>query len=434
MGKTRVEQSVGMYALQTVQSASDEAMYCTVADAAIYMATAGFLAEANELLACLWSYRWPHGLQTWLVDRALAVLWQATGVRPAVIPFEPAPIDHIELDHRIYMAPDRWATAMPTRPWRELEGTDLLRRSMALAYPATPAGPLPPPGHELEALAGLEKYLADQGERIGWMDAVATCLATELAARNGLWEQATRLAVRWAEDYPRWWSNYIFASMACNRHAAPLLLRGILAAPLGLTEGSCRRYLEALRAAVDARMRRGRALAYGTWPWARLLAAIGRQATKAEPGLYTPEERRGRSLARPPAAEEAIAAAEARLDLRLPPDYRAFLRASNGLARTSQTSPRLLPAEEIAFLRHAADPELFGIYKEYPGDDLSPAMERCLLASDPLAGEMVLLVPPLGEDGPWETWFFASWVPGEVRYPSFRHYLEQRLQDLAAGT
>jgi len=61
-------------------------------------------------------------------------------------------------------------------------------------------------------------------------------------------------------------------------------------------------------------------------------------------------------------------------------------------------------------------------------------MDRCLLASDRAAGEMVLLVPPVGEDGRWETRFFASWVPGEVRYPSFRHYLEQQLQDLAADT
>jgi hypothetical protein len=31
-------------------------------------------------------------------------------------------------------------------------------------------------------------------------------------------------------------------------------------------------------------------------------------------------------------------------------------------------------------------------------------------------------------------WFFAPWVPGEVRYPSFRHYTEQELQDLSAGS
>jgi len=38
---------------------------------------------------------------------------------------------------------------------------------------------------------------------------------------------------------------------------APLLLQGILAAPLGLTVESCRRYLEDLLAAVDARLDHG---------------------------------------------------------------------------------------------------------------------------------------------------------------------------------
>jgi len=99
---------------------------------------------------------------------------------------------------------------------------------------------------------------------------------------------------------------------------APLLLQGILAAPLGLTVESCRRYLEALLVAVDARMKRGRTLVYGAWPWVRLLAAISKQAITAEPDLYTPEERRSQWFGRAGACEEAIAAAEARLRVQLP--------------------------------------------------------------------------------------------------------------------
>jgi hypothetical protein len=48
MSKTRVEHVVGKYALRTIQSDTDDQMYVTVTDAAIYMATAGFLREANR--------------------------------------------------------------------------------------------------------------------------------------------------------------------------------------------------------------------------------------------------------------------------------------------------------------------------------------------------------------------------------------------------
>jgi hypothetical protein len=433
MAKTRVEEVVGRHALRTIQSADDDAMYVAATAAAMYMATAGFLEEANGLLGRLWSYNWPHSRNCWLADRGLEVLWYAAGSRPSSVPFAPQPIDRIELAHRVYMAMDAWAGPLPTRPWQVLNGLDLLRRSMHLACPPTDDGPMPSQEDELEALAGLDKYLADI-EPIGWIPPLALCLAAELAARNGRAEQATHYAVRWAEGYPTFWANCVFECMACNRHMAPLLLQGILAAPLRLTAESCRRYLEALLAAVNARMKHGRTLVYGAWSWPRLLAAISKQAIAAEPDMYTPEERRSQWIGRAGASEAAIAAAEARLRVQLPPDYLEFVRASNGLSPVASTSPRLLPIEEIDYLRHVADPEMFDIYKGYPGDDMPAAIESCILASDRDAEEMVLLIPPLTAGAQWQTWFFAHWVPGEIRYPSFRHYMEETLQDPPSGS
>jgi hypothetical protein len=143
MDKTRVEEVVGRHALRQIQSADDDVMYTAVTEAAMYMATAGFLEEANGLLGDLWSYKWPHSRNCWLADRGLEVLWYATGSRPSSVPFTPQPIDRIELPHRVYMAIDQWAIPLPTRPWRELDGLDLLRRSMHLACPPAEDGPMP---------------------------------------------------------------------------------------------------------------------------------------------------------------------------------------------------------------------------------------------------------------------------------------------------
>lgn len=433
MGKTRVEHMLGKHALRTIQADDDSTMYVTVTSAAMYMATAGFLEAANDLLGRLWSYNTPHDGNCWLADRALEVLWHADGNRPPGVPFAPEPIDQIEVAHRVYMAVDRWATPLPTRPWQELDGLDLLRRSMRLACPPTELGPMPNREDESEALMGLDKYL-DGVEPLGWIPPMALCLAAEIAGRLGRREQASYFAVRWAEGYATFWANCSFECMACNRYVAPLLLQGILAEPLGLTADSCLRYLEALITAVDERMRHGRTLAYGYWPWRKLLKEISKSALTKEPDQYALEERERRWIGRAAATKDEIAAAEARLQVQLPADYVAFVRVSNGFSPTSSTSPRLVPIAEIDYLRRIADPEDIDIYKEYAGDDMPEAIEKCILVSEKDATEMVLLIPPLTTEQRWQTWFFAPWVPGEERYPSFRHFMEWQLQYLSSCT
>lgn len=42
----------------------------------------------------------------------------------------------------------------------------------------------------------------------------------------------------------------------------------------------------------------------------------------------------------------------------------------------------------------------------------------------------VWLIPPFKKNREWQTWFFASWIPGEHRYKSFRHFIEEQIQQL----
>jgi cell wall assembly regulator SMI1 len=200
-----------------------------------------------------------------------------------------------------------------------------------------------------------------------------------------------------------------------------------------VTPEECQTYLRDLQAVVEARIQRRRALVYGTWSWERLLKAASKQAILAEADSYSSAERKSRWLGRAPAAEEAIAAAERRLDVMLPPDYRAFLATSNGFSALSSTAPALLPVEEIDYLRAIVDAEMLDSLKTYPGDDMPTVMDTCIQVSERDVAELVFLIPPQRVGEPWQTWFFAHWVPGEVRYPSFRHYLEQVFQDLQAS-
>ena len=55
---------------RTIQSHDQEEWYRKVTNVALFIATGGFLDEANRLLQALWKYNLPHDRNTWLPDQA----------------------------------------------------------------------------------------------------------------------------------------------------------------------------------------------------------------------------------------------------------------------------------------------------------------------------------------------------------------------------
>lgn len=132
------------------------------------------------------------------------------------------------------------------------------------------------------------------------------------------------------------------------------------------------------------------------------------------------------------ATEQQIAALEGRLGVPLPPSYRWFLQASNGFLQPGVIVPRLLGTDEVDWFRVAhqetidawnlgagAGPEGFAggpdAFEQYlPAALQVSAVERI--------GTAVYLLNPevVDGEGEWEAFYFAHWVPGVNRYPSFR--------------
>ncbi|MEV6607766.1 SMI1/KNR4 family protein [Kutzneria sp. NPDC051319] len=117
----------------------------------------------------------------------------------------------------------------------------------------------------------------------------------------------------------------------------------------------------------------------------------------------------------PPAAEEDVLAAEERLGARLPPAYRNFLLASNGLS-ADVFAVDLLPAKEIGWLRET-EPELLAAWSTPDMDffaDHAAVLAQCLLISldDGGAGHYLFLHPGDGE------WTAYEWWPGDGEDPS----------------
>lgn len=155
--------------------------------------------------------------------------------------------------------------------------------------------------------------------------------------------------------------------------------------------------------------------------------------------LVTRDVIRSGWLGAPGAGESELAALESRLGAALPASYRSFLAASNGFLQPGVIVPRLLPAHEVSPLRVTA-PELLDVYAELERELGSlGAIERALpgtiqVSARETVGTAVYLLDPgsIGPDGEWAAYYFADWIPGGVRHPSFRALMESEMERLLA--
>lgn len=158
--------------------------------------------------------------------------------------------------------------------------------------------------------------------------------------------------------------------------------------------------------------------------------------------LVTPAVLASGWLGSPGVTAGQLAELEARLGVTLPPSYRSFLRASNGFLQPGVIVPRLLPAHEVMWLREA-DPDTIDAWTvagSRTGGVADPdGFEQYLPAALKVSaretvGTAVYLLNPrvAGPDGEWEAFFFAHWVPGARRFPSFRALMQAELEDLLA--
>jgi hypothetical protein len=143
-------------------------------------------------------------------------------------------------------------------------------------------------------------------------------------------------------------------------------------------------------------------------------------------------------LGYPPATDEQIAAAEARLGVALPPSYKAFLKVTNGWRQTGGAVERLLPVEEIDWLRvlHSDWIDAWTMFgpEEYD-PEFDPVdlrhMPGTLVISEIGDAAIMLLNPAVKTpDGEWQAWFFANWIPGADPHDSFVLMLQQEYETL----
>lgn len=402
-------------------------MYCSVTEAALYLATGGFLSEANTILSALWKCHLPHDPNTWLTDCTFETLWYAANERPAYVPFQPIPLDQLEIKHRRYLGGDRYNYPIPKVDWRQLTGKNAFRQ--AQIWFATFE-------RDTYTLFLLKKALQSADKLAPNELCSAAAMAAELAALQGDELLAITLAQEWAERYNENYLSYTLPIIGLNRHVAPLLLRGILAETLRLSVDKTQRIVAIVTEAIEFRLKIGPTLVYGYESWNQLLCRLSELAIAYNREAFSEEERQAQWIGRDQASEEVIAATEMRLGVTLPEDYKSFLQASNGLSAFPHCNPSLLAVENIDWYKKLEEEELYDITKNYIDSEveagtIEPYTERALLISD-TEEQMIWLIPPIGQGQAWQTWFFAAWLPGEHRYLGFRHFIEACVLTLEA--
>lgn len=144
------------------------------------------------------------------------------------------------------------------------------------------------------------------------------------------------------------------------------------------------------------------------------------------------------------ASEADIVALEKRLGRQFPPSFRQFLLTSNGFLQPGMIVPRLLAAHEVEmFIEVEKDQwQSWLDWRDSGRDEFDTLdgtdyflmhLEALIVISEQEesgSGRFLLNPERVNETGEWEAYYYAHWMPGAVRYPSFWALMESEFNNL----
>ncbi len=152
-----------------------------------------------------------------------------------------------------------------------------------------------------------------------------------------------------------------------------------------------------------------------------LLIEISKKAIQYEDFNFTKEQIQQEWLGVNPVTEKEIAEIEIKLGLKLPEDYKEFLRITNGFSAPNDVEPSFENCASIDFLKNF-DQELIDAYSYLP------ELKTAIIVGGKLEEQQFLLLPPQSESDKWRYWKFANWNPGEQEFESLKAYFRDVLE------
>lgn len=381
-------------------------VYRAVTQKALQWATAGFIVYGNRLLEELWSYKLEHFSDIRQEDKAFQIMWDVAEAFPANIPFPLANTKSIEdgSSEDLMSTFARYLARSPELPQAPTTADDWL--TVIKSY-----------DKEIEESENPDFFLI-------------TSVAI-LSTRLNLPDLSRKYLIKWGEARKEGELHACGFYPMYDPYTAALLVEGILAPVFDLNHKVLEEQLTLISTSLNLRMDAGRMLAFGDQSWKSILEQISVLTIKDAPSCYSQERIKSKWLGTAPATEKEIVAAEKKLGIKLPPDYRDFLKVTNGFDRPILISPPLLPVAEIALLSTVDDlaSDFVAQVLDWSPDKYKDLSKDCILISASDEEEQVLLFPK--KDNTWECWSLV--IPGgcgEQSFPGFRYYMESQLQFL----
>ena len=135
---------------------------------------------------------------------------------------------------------------------------------------------------------------------------------------------------------------------------------------------------------------------------------------------FTKSQIKNQWLGFEPATIEEIQKTEERLNIKLPEDYKNFLKITNGFSASNSIEPTFMKVEEIDYLKNIEKHTI----KAYKMSEL----ENCILIAGKDEEQYFLLIPPKNENEKWRYWKFANWYPGEHEFENLDCYFRDVLK------
>lgn len=151
-----------------------------------------------------------------------------------------------------------------------------------------------------------------------------------------------------------------------------------------------------------------------------LLIDISKKAIKYEDINFTKEQIENNWLGNLPVTESQILEAENKLGVKLPEDYKKFLKISNGFSAPNDIEPSFERIEKINYLKNVDEfiIEAYGLVE----------LENAIIVGGISEEQYFLLLPPKSIKENWKYWKFANWYPGEEPFENLDEYFESVLK------
>jgi cell wall assembly regulator SMI1 len=154
-----------------------------------------------------------------------------------------------------------------------------------------------------------------------------------------------------------------------------------------------------------------------------LLKAISEKALLLNDPHFTfkSDHKVNKWLGAQPATEQEIMAAEVKLGIKLPDDYKDFLRITNGFSAPTDIEPTFRSLDKIDWLKNT-DPDLINVFH------ILPELKRAIVIAGQMEEQNFFIIPPENNSVNWRYWKFANWIPGEHAYTDLTHYFKDVLE------